>query len=137
MVLFEIAKGMMGIIVFVALGALVILIRCLIKNPDTNNIWDCLRLSNFTKPSPPKPSGSKKVMCEIEGEDLFNSKVYTRDGNLVISQPYNMTCDECNKYVYKEGPGECYDLGFDETYQSKDYVTGVCSASLTKKSCPF
>lgn len=132
MVLFEIFVGLVVTITIVLTG---IIIRCLVKNPDTNNIWDCLRWSST--PTDPKPSGSKKVMCEIEGEDLFNAKVYTRDGKLVTSQPDKLTCDECTKYVYKEGPGECYDLGFDETYQSKDYVVGVCSTSLTKKSCPF
>jgi len=132
MVLFDIFAGL---VVTITIVLVPIIISCLIRNPDTNNIWDCLRWSST--PADPKPSGSKKVMCEIEGEDLFNSKVYTRDGKLVTSQPDKLTCDECNKYVYKEGPGECYDLGFDETYQSKDYVVGVCSTSLTKKSCPF
>ena len=137
MILVKIFNGFVWVAGIVTIALLGILIRCLVKNQDTNDIWDCLRRSNFTTPSDPKPSGSKKVMCEIEGEDLFNAKVYTRDGKLVTSQPDKLTCDECTKYVYKEGPGECYDLGFDETYQSKNYVVGVCSASLTKKSCPF
>ena len=113
------------------------IINCLYRNPDTENIWNCFGKDT---PEPPTeaPEGSKKMLCEFEGEDLFNSKIYTRkDGTLITEQPEKMTCDECNAYVYKESPSECYDIGYDEEYQSKGSVVGVCSAAFTKKSCPF
>lgn len=115
------------------------IINCFYKNPDTENLWDCFRFGT-TKADVPDdvlPLSTKSKLCEFEGEDIFNKKVYTFGGTLVTEQPEKMTCNECNKYVYQKEPGECYDMGYDEEYQSKGTVVGVCSAAFTKKPCPF
>ena len=112
------------------------IINCLYTNPNISNIWECVFKRESEPPVEPT-KGSKKLLCEFEGEDLFNQKIYDRDGSLITEQPDKMTCDECSKYVYKESSDECYDIGYDKEYQSKGTVVGVCSAAFTKKSCPF
>ena len=112
------------------------ILDCLYRNKGVKNIWSCFS-AKTSEPTDDTPKGSKKVLCEFEGEDLFNNKVYDREGTLITEQPDKMTCDECSNYVYKKTPDECYDLGYDKEYQSKGTVVGVCSAAFTKKSCPF
>tara|TARA_R110000803_G_scaffold210789_2_gene283758 strand:- start:101 stop:526 length:426 start_codon:yes stop_codon:yes gene_type:complete len=82
---------------------------------------------------------SKKIVCEFEGEDIFDKKIYSRKGKLITEQP-NMTCDKCDDYVFREEAGECYDYHFNKEYNEADYsvpTTGVCTAKLTAKACPF
>ena len=114
------------------------ILDCLYKNKGTKNIWSCVFRAEPSGDTPKDSKGSKKVLCEFEGEDLFNNKVYALDGTLITEQPDKMTCDECSNYIYKgSSDDECYDMGYDKEYQSKGTVVGVCSAAFTKKSCPF
>lgn len=113
------------------------IINCLYRKPDLSNIWECFGTSKPDEPAEELPVSTKSILCEFEGEDLFNNKVFTLDGKPITEQPEKMTCNECNKYVYKESPSECYNIGYDEEYQSKGSVVGVCSPAFTKRSCPF
>ena len=113
------------------------IINCLYKNPSIKSIWGCFGSKKSDDTPGELPVSTKGMLCEFEGEDLFNNKVYSRDGTLITEQPEKMTCNECNKYVYQKELGECYDIGYDEEYQSKGSVVGVCSVGFTKKSCPF
>ena len=82
---------------------------------------------------------AKKLVCEFEGEDILDKKVYSRKGKLITEQP-NMTCDKCDDYVFREQAGECYDYHFNKEYNEADYsipTVGVCTAKLTAKACPF
>ena len=127
------------------IGVVVIMIfvgfffNCLFRKPNISSLWDCFERKKSTPSVAPNvtPSVANNMLCEIEGEDLFNNKVYTRDGTLVTEQPDKLTCNECNKYVYKESSDECYDLGYDKELQTEGAVVGVCTAAFTKKSCPF
>lgn len=73
-------------------------------------------------------STTKKQRCQFEGEDLFNKKVYNKEGKVVISQPYNLTCDRCSDYFYRESTAKCVGYTHNE---------GVCIPKLgLAKPCP-
>lgn len=70
----------------------------------------------------------KKQKCQFEGEDLFNKKVYDKEGKVVISQPSDLTCDRCSDYFYRESTDKCVGFTHDE---------GVCIPKLgLAKPCP-
>lgn len=76
-----------------------------------------------------KPVKKKVKKCKVEGEDLFNKKLFDKSGILLTEQPKNLTCDTCGKYYYKED-GKCVQLEFGED--------GVCVVGLGQsKPCPF
>lgn len=82
----------------------------------------------FLNPPPPIEPKQKKQRCLFEGEDLFNNKVYDKKGNLITNQPYDLTCDRCSDYLYRESTEKC--VG----YTSDD---GVCIPKLEiAKPCP-
>jgi hypothetical protein len=82
---------------------------------------------------------SKKLICEFEGEDILDKKVYDLKGKLITEQP-NMTCNKCGDYVFREDSDECYDYYYNKEYNEAGYsvpTVGVCTAKLTAKGCPF
>ena len=58
---------------------------------------------------------SKKLICEFEGEDILDKKVYDLKGKLITEQP-NMTCNKCGDYVFREDSDECYDYYYNKEY---------------------
>ena len=92
--------------------------------------------------------------CAFEGEDLYNSMVFTKDGQTVKEQP-QMTCSDCKKYIYKDNEGKCYDFIHDVKYNADNYClqeqeeersegggkiitqcNDICTASFTPRTCP-
>lgn len=87
-------------------------------------------LSMDTKEEEPIVSKNLKK-CKLDGEDLYNNKLFDTAGTLITSQPETLTCDNCGKYYYKEN-GKCVQLELDNT------ETGLCTAGLGQSGpCPF
>ena len=84
----------------------------------------------------PKTSDAPKgKLCEFEGEDLFEKKVFKKiDNSMVMTNPKGMQCSECVDYIYREGPTECYEF----EYTNKDNeVIGVCLAKTVPSKCTY
>jgi hypothetical protein len=97
------------------------------------------------KPEPKEPTGrpdpdtSAKGTCSFEGEDVYNKKVFSYNGDLV--QPKTQVdCSQCNQYVVKQDNG-CLPMGYD-SFEGDVCVAGFRNAQgnwglppITK--CPF
>ena len=112
---------------------------CLYTKQDISSIWSCLTSKTSVGDDTPPSKKSKKLLCEFEGESVFNKLIFTRNDlkNPVTEQPDNMTCDECNKYAYKGPGGEYHDLTYDKELQADGAVVGVCTAKFAETSSPL
>ncbi len=75
--------------------------------------WKSLQKKEAPKrdPNRPDPDMSATGTCSFEGEDVYNKKVFSYDGDLV--QPKTQVdCSQCNQYVVKQDNG-CLPMGFD------------------------
>lgn len=76
--------------------------------------------------------------CLLEGEPVFENKVFDRSGTIITpdNEPTNLTCDKCGRYYIKEDK-KCVPYMFDEDENPGD-GPGVCTVSLDEsKPCPF
>ena len=70
------------------------------------------------------------VPCFFSGHDILDRRIYDEKGELQERRP-DITCDECNKYYYKED-GQCVQYKYDEMFP------GVCLTKLGfSEPCPF
>ena len=70
---------------------------------------------------------NEAMMCSFEGEDLFNKRVYTKSGTLVLPDTQDV-CSNCVQYVFKD-PDGCVPLGYDETQNEPVCIAGFRNAS--------
>lgn len=150
-----------GLILFTIL---ILVTWCFINKPDEYVLSCVLNMFNlnFKKKKSDKDdqadditdSPDENLQCQFEAEDIFNGMIFTKDGDIVTSQP-NMTCADCTKYVYKDKEGKCYKFVHDPDYNADNYclqeqteektrkdqfVTGckdMCTAQFTDTPCPF
>jgi hypothetical protein len=73
------------------------------------------------QPPDPEPE-TPPLMCSFEGEDVFNEKVYSTSGTLVVPG-FQDACSNCVQYVYKDSDG-CVPLGYDETQGEPVCIAG-------------
>ena len=69
--------------------------------------------SGNPEPGPPEPPEAPPLMCSFDGSDLFNKRIYTATGTLVVEDVRD-TCSNCSQYVYRDQDG-CILLGYDES----------------------
>lgn len=70
-----------------------------------------------------------KQKCYFKGQSILNRKVYDRRGNLITSQPNDLTCDKCSDYIYRESTDKC--IGY--THRNDN----ICTVKLGfAKPCP-
>ena len=121
-----------GFIFLVVLGSTAYLAQYIYKR------YRVYKTPAVAQPSPDQDSDSdapKGKLCEFEGEDLFEKKVFKKiDNSLVTTNPKGMQCSECVDYIYREGPTECYEF----EYTNKDNeVIGVCLAKTVASKCTY
>ena len=74
------------------------------------------------RPEPDPEPEAEPLMCSFEGEDVFNEKVYSTSGTLVLPG-FQDACSNCVQYVYKDSDG-CVPLGYDETQGEPVCIAG-------------
>ena len=74
-----------------------------------------------SKQPDPEPE-TEPLMCSFEGEDVFNERVYSSSGTLVVPG-FQDACSNCVQYVYKDSSG-CVPLGYDETQGEPVCIAG-------------
>ena len=153
--------SILGIIVVIFL---IIASYCFIKDQSTDVVSCVLdkilffkRKKNNDDPTQEDDSvdaPDENKSCEFEGEDLYNSMVFTTDGTPVKDQQPQMTCADCTQYIYKDSEGKCYGFIHDVDYNADNYClqeqkeeseqgkqvtqcNDVCTPSFTPKACPF
>jgi hypothetical protein len=73
-------------------------------------------------PSRPDPDMSAKGTCSFEGEDVYNQKVFSYNGDLVKPKT-QVDCSQCNQYVVKQDTG-CLPMGYDKAEGNNVCVAG-------------
>jgi hypothetical protein len=112
-------------------------------NGDPFFPWDSkkeIKTPVGTQGDRPDPDTSATGTCEFEGEDTFNQKVFSYNGDLVLPDT-KVDCSQCNQYLVKQDTG-CLPLGFDKNERDKVCVAGILSTEGTWgvppiKTCPF
>lgn len=75
--------------------------------------------------------------CLLEGEDLFNKRIFKKSGRMISDQPKDLYCNKCGDYYYKD-KGGCVKLEFDKDENIPQGDTGVCTVGLGAfHACPF
>jgi hypothetical protein len=64
-----------------------------------------------------KEPSDKAGFCSFTEQDLFNKRVYSKDGKLVGDPAAPIRCSNCNNYVTKESGNRCVSM---EIYGSTD-----------------
>ena len=99
------------------------------------SVYRMLRRTTPAAPAPAAPEAPVGKVCEFEGEDLFNRKVFKKsDNSIVTANPKSLQCSECVDYMYRAGPNECYE--FEYTNKDKE-VVGVCLAKTVASKCTY
>lgn len=88
----------------------------------------------MTSKSEERKKGRK---CLLEGEDIFNNRISTKDGRVISEQPKDLYCNKCDDYYYKD-KGGCVKLEFNKDENILQGDTGVCTVGLGAfRACPF
>lgn len=75
----------------------------------------------------PEPPEAQPLMCSFDGSDLFNKRIYTATGTLVVEDVKD-ACSNCSQYVYRDQDG-CTPLGYDESQNVPVCIAGFRNAT--------
>ena len=76
---------------------------------------------------------SKK--CTFPGQDIFNDKIYTNDGNR-LNNNTKVMCDECDNYYYRTDK-KCIKYEYNNLYSRGNDLSLCMSKIGLPKECNF
>ena len=96
----------------------------LMKNTDFNKIRK--DIENIQK-------SSKK--CTFPGQDIYNNKIYTIDGNPLKSNT-KVSCNDCDNYYYRDDK-KCVKYEYNNLYSRGNDLSLCMSEIGLYKNCKF